>query len=159
MSKFLAYTQPPNLNPYPNTHNWNTLPGQSFMTDGVFLNTTNQTSDLFTSINSNPTDVYPSHSQDSYPRLGLDVAMPNSDSDQASPGMRGGSENMAPGDPIHEGEPPAAAAQSKSHRRSRKDEVDAAFMLPEGVTRAHKPRRLGDDSHWQGAAPKRQRRK
>ncbi|KAM6493501.1 hypothetical protein JOM56_011635 [Amanita muscaria] len=155
MSKFMVQTQPINLNPYDDSHNWNV---QSFMPDGIFSNTTNLTSDAFMS--PVPSVVYPL----SYSQLHLneDAIMPSSDSNCVSFTPQGaekasmqGSENTELSD--HEGEAPTA--QSKPHRRSRKDEVDTAFVLPEGVMRAHKPRCLGDDSHWQGAAPKKRRRK
>jgi hypothetical protein len=47
----------------------------------------------------------------------------------------------------------------KPRKRSRKDEVDVSFVLPEGATRAHKPRQMADDTCWDGTALKRSRHK
>ena len=48
----------------------------------------------------------------------------------------------------------------KSRKRARKEELDTSLMLPEGATRAHKPRQMADKTCWEGiAAPKRPKKR
>jgi hypothetical protein len=61
-------------------------------------------------------------------------------------------ENGAPGTNAESGKAPV-----KPRKRSRKDEVDTSYVLPEGTTRAYKPRQMADETRWEGTAPKRSR--
>lgn len=53
----------------------------------------------------------------------------------------------------------SSVAPVKPRKRSRKDEIDASFVLPEGTTRVSKPRQMADDTHWEGPVRKRSRHK
>jgi hypothetical protein len=46
----------------------------------------------------------------------------------------------------------------KRSKRNREDEENAALVLPDGARRAKKPRRLVDDSQWEGVAQMRKRK-
>ena len=163
LSKFMVDTAP-NPGMHPNEHNWNALGNQQSVSDGVF-NSTNLTSashtDIPLQLPAPPLScpMYPPSSPDPTNSCALNMSVSSQTGSIISSGVNtagiesGASVNdAATFEELKEG-------QSKSRRRNRKDEVDLAYVLPDGMSRAHKPHRLGDESQWEGPVRKRARKK
>ena len=132
----------------------------------IFFDTTNSTLTNNMNIPTQPIDA------NSHPYLDLDSTLPPSKSGfelaNEAANMITRTRGLSADRPVLPSEPEnsteanfesAKAAPAKARKRTRKDEVDASCMLPEGTTRAHKPRQMADETCWEGPVRKRSRKR